>query len=138
MTFSLLVDVYCNDRFYGELPFLIILLLQGVCHLLNNIVMYYKEALSSCPRNEAPQLDDSSNDLETLSEYENMDLENFVFEKVTEEMEARQRAGGRVSFHLHAPKALVGLVEGKSTKNQSCEAHMDAANSYRSLCGKKQ
>ncbi|PRQ52142.1 putative tetratricopeptide-like helical domain, anaphase-promoting complex subunit 5 [Rosa chinensis] len=88
-----------------------LLTFEGVCHLLNSIGAYYKEALSSCSPNEAPQLDDSSNDLETLSEYENMDLENFVFEKVTEEMEARQRAGGRVSFHLHAPKALVGLVE---------------------------
>ncbi|KAL6137167.1 hypothetical protein ACLB2K_062462 [Fragaria x ananassa] len=84
---------------------------EGVCHLLNSIGTYYKEALLSCSPNEVPQLDDSSNDLETLSEYENMDLENFVFEKVTEEMEARQRAGGRTSFHLHAPKALVGLVE---------------------------
>ena len=116
---------------------MILVLMQGVCHLLNSIGTYYKEALLSCSPNEVPQLDDSSNDLETLSEYENMDLENFVFEKVTEEMEARQRAGGRTSFHLHAPKALVGLVEGISTKKHSREAHTDAANSYRSFCRKK-
>ena len=103
--------------------------MQGVCHLLNSIGTYCKEALSCCSPNEAPQLN-----LETVSGYENMDLENFVFEKVTEEMEARQRAGGNVSFHLHAPKELVGLVEG--TKNHSCEAKIDAGFSYRSLCEK--
>ncbi|XP_050381346.1 anaphase-promoting complex subunit 5 [Argentina anserina] len=84
-----------------------LLTFEGVCHLLDSIGTYYKEALSSCSPNEAPHLDDPSR----LSEYENMDLENFVFDKVTEEMEARQRDGGRVPFHLHAPKALVGLVE---------------------------
>ncbi|CAL2248800.1 unnamed protein product [Prunus armeniaca] len=84
---------------------------EGACHLLTSIGMYCKEAISSCPPYEAPHLDDSSNDLETPPEYENMELENLVFEKVTEEIEARERAGGRVSFHLHAPQALVGLVE---------------------------
>ncbi|KAB2613314.1 anaphase-promoting complex subunit 5 [Pyrus ussuriensis x Pyrus communis] len=84
---------------------------EGACHLLTSIGMYCKEAISSCPPYESPHLDDSSNDLETPPEYENMELENLVFEKVTEEIEARERAGGRVSFHLHAPKALVGLVE---------------------------
>ncbi|KAM1461736.1 hypothetical protein ACFXTO_046878 [Malus domestica] len=84
---------------------------EGACHLLTSIGMYCKEAITSCPPYESPHLDDSSNDLETPPEYENMELENLVFEKVTEEIEARERAGGRVSFHLHAPKALVGLVE---------------------------
>ncbi|XP_024928384.3 anaphase-promoting complex subunit 5 [Ziziphus jujuba] len=84
---------------------------EGVCHLLTNLGIYCKEALSNCPPYEAQHLDDSSNDLEVLSQYENMDLENFVFEKVTEEIEARERASKRVPFHLHVPKALCGLVE---------------------------
>lgn len=89
--------------------------MQGVCHLLTNIGIYCKEALSNCPPYEAPHLDDSSNDSEVLSQYENMDLENFVFEKVTEEIEARDRASKRVPFHLHVPKTLFGLVEGINT-----------------------
>ncbi|KAH7578445.1 hypothetical protein ACOSQ2_000294 [Xanthoceras sorbifolium] len=88
-----------------------LLCFEGVCHLLTNIGLYCKEALSSCPAYELPCLDDSSNDMEALSEYENMDLENIVFEKVTEEIEARKKASEKVSFHLHAPNALFGLVE---------------------------
>lgn len=84
---------------------------EGVCHLLTNIGTYCKEALSSCPTYELPHLDDSSNEVEALLVYENMDLENFVFDKVTEETEARKMASERVSFHIHAPKALFGLIE---------------------------
>ncbi|KAL7217600.1 hypothetical protein ACSBR2_010948 [Camellia fascicularis] len=84
---------------------------EGVCHLLTNIGTYCKEALSSCPTYESPCLDDCSNDLQGLLEYENMDLENFVYEKVTEEIEERKRASERVPFHNHAPQALLHLVE---------------------------
>ncbi|KAI3437130.1 Anaphase-promoting complex subunit 5 [Psidium guajava] len=45
------------------------------------------------------------------SEYENMDLENFVFEKVTEEIEAKKKAGERIPFHLHVPTPIFGLIE---------------------------
>lgn len=86
--------------------------MQGVCHLLTNVGIYCKEAISSCPAYEPPCLDDSSNDVEALSEYENMDLEDIVFEKVYKEIEARKKASEEVSFHLHAPKALSSLVEG--------------------------
>lgn len=86
--------------------------MQGLCHLLTNIGSYCKEAMSSCMPYETRLLDESSNDLETLSEYENMDLENFMFGKVNEEIEARKQASERVPFHLHGPKALSGLVEG--------------------------
>lgn len=61
---------------------------------------------------ELHHLDGSSNDLESLSECENMDLENLVFGKVNEEIEEGKEANGRVSFHLHAPQAICGLVEG--------------------------
>lgn len=84
---------------------------EGVCHLLTNIGTYCKEALSSCPTYESPCLDDCSNDMQGLLEYENMDLENFVYEKVTEEIEERKRASERVPFHNHAPQALLHLVE---------------------------
>ncbi|GAV64519.1 Apc5 domain-containing protein [Cephalotus follicularis] len=84
---------------------------EGVCHLLTNIQIYCKEPLSICPPYEVPHLDNSSHNLEALPEYENMDLENFVFEKVSEEFEARKRASERISFHLHAPEDLFGLVE---------------------------
>lgn len=84
---------------------------EGVCHLLTNIGTYCKEALSSCPTYESPCLDDCSNELQGLLEYENMDLENFVYEKVTEEIEERKRASERVPFHNHAPQALLHLVE---------------------------
>ncbi|CAI0398448.1 unnamed protein product, partial [Linum tenue] len=85
---------------------------EGVCHLLTNIGNYCKEALSSCLPYELHGLDDSVNDLETSSAYENMDLENFVFQKVTEEIVANKQASQRNSFHLHTSKALSGLVEG--------------------------
>lgn len=84
---------------------------EVVCHLLTNIGTYCKEALSSCPTYESSCLDDCRNDLQGLLEYENMDLENFVYEKVTEEIEERKRASERVPFHNHAPQALLHLVE---------------------------
>ncbi|CAI0544075.1 unnamed protein product [Linum tenue] len=84
---------------------------EGVCHLLTNIGNYCKESLSSCLPYELHGLDDSVNDLESSSTYENMDLENIVFQKVTEEMEANKQASQRNSFHLHTPKALSGLVQ---------------------------
>lgn len=85
---------------------------QGVCHLLTNIGIYCKEEFSNCPPYDEPSLDDSSSNLETYSEYENMDLENFVYEKVSEEIEARKEASERIPFHLHAPNTLLGLVDG--------------------------
>jgi anaphase-promoting complex subunit 5 len=99
--------------------------LQGICHLLTNTGIYYKEALSSCPSYETTGVEDSSFNLEAFLEYENMDLENFVFEKVTEEIEARKWASERVPFHLHAPKVLFRFVEGINTKPFSCEALAD-------------
>ncbi|KAK1397212.1 Anaphase-promoting complex subunit 5 [Heracleum sosnowskyi] len=83
---------------------------EGVCHLLTNIGAYCKEALSTTAPYELPRSDDFSNAPETV-EYENMDLENLVFEKVNAELESRKRSYERVSFHNHAPRALFGLVE---------------------------
>ncbi|KAH9706042.1 Anaphase-promoting complex subunit 5 [Citrus sinensis] len=122
---------------------------SGVCHLLTSIGIYCKEALSSCSAYELPCLDDSSNELEALSEYENMDLENIVFEKVNKEIEARKKASEEVSFHLHAPKALFGLVEdikvsavsksqgGDKCREASPSAHApnDAMREFDSISG---
>lgn len=83
-----------------------------MCHLLTNIGLYCKEVLSGHATYEA-ELDDSGRDLQATTDYENMDLENFVYEKVTEEIEAKRRAGEKISFHLHAPRTLVALVEGR-------------------------
>lgn len=126
-----------------------LLCFEGVCHLLTNIGIYCKEALSSCSAYELPCLDDSSNELEALSEYENMDLENIVFEKVNKEIEARKKASEEVSFHLHAPKALFGLVEdikvsavsksqgGDKCREASPSAHApnDAMREFDSISG---
>ncbi|KAI6697132.1 hypothetical protein NL676_017251 [Syzygium grande] len=83
---------------------------EGVCHLLTNISLYCKEVLSSRAPHEA-HLDGSGVNLMEASEYENMDLENFVFEKVTEEIETKKKAGERIPFHLHVPTPIFGLVE---------------------------
>ncbi|XP_027941520.1 anaphase-promoting complex subunit 5 [Vigna unguiculata] len=84
---------------------------EGLSHLLTNLGIYCKEELSNCPSYEEHSVDDCSSNLETYSEYENMDLENFVYEKVSEEIEARKEASGVVPFHLHAPKTLLSLVD---------------------------
>ncbi|CAI9090028.1 OLC1v1024711C1 [Oldenlandia corymbosa var. corymbosa] len=83
---------------------------EGVCHLLTSIEMYRKEYFSRCPY-ELSHLEDCTNDAESSMRYENMELENLVFEKVSEEFEARKLANERISFHMHAPKALFGLIE---------------------------
>ncbi|KAL4622206.1 hypothetical protein ACB092_06G280600 [Castanea dentata] len=102
-----------------------LLAFEGVCHLLTNIGVYCKEALSSCASYETTCFEDSSSNLEAFPEYENMDLENFVFKKVTEEIEARKRASERVSFHLHAPKALFDLVEDIEAPADPKSKHSD-------------
>nr|KAJ0185807.1 hypothetical protein LSAT_V11C900467260 [Lactuca sativa] len=84
-----------------------ILSFEGMCHLLTNIKTYYKEAFSNCPPYEMTHLDDPSNDPEAPLEYENMDLENFVLQNFTEELESRKR----VPFHNHSSKALFSLIE---------------------------
>lgn len=106
--------------------------MQGVCHLLTNIGTYCKEALSSCPTYEFPHLDNSSNDDKAL-EYENMDLENFVFDKVTEDTRTRNMSAERVPFHIHSPKALSGLIEGIITAVLFADCDADALELYSSF-----
>lgn len=84
---------------------------EGVCHLLTNIGIYCNEGVSCRPTYELQHQDDSCNDMEVLTEYENMDLENYVSRKVNEEIEARKQASKGVPFHFYLPKALSALVE---------------------------
>ncbi|XP_057426431.1 anaphase-promoting complex subunit 5-like [Lotus japonicus] len=72
--------------------------------------IYCKE-FSNCPPYEEPSLDDSSSNIETYLEYDNADLENFVCEKVSEEIDARKEASERVLFHLHMPDTLLSFVD---------------------------
>ncbi|GAB4842872.1 hypothetical protein Ancab_012851 [Ancistrocladus abbreviatus] len=89
-----------------------VLSFEGVSHLLSNLESYCKEVLPVPTSFDLSHLDDTVHEREAPLEYENMDLENFVYEKVTEEVEARKTASKGVPFHLHAPKALDGLIGG--------------------------
>lgn len=84
---------------------------EEACHLLSDIESYYREALPGSSF-DLSHLGESNNELKTFSVYENMDLENLVFDKVSEEVESGKGANEEVPFHLHAPKALDEWVEG--------------------------
>ncbi|MCD7451278.1 hypothetical protein HAX54_010631 [Datura stramonium] len=83
---------------------------EAVCHLLTNVATYCKESLSTY---ELSHFEDSDSDTEAPMHYENMDLENFVVEKVNKEIESRNVVDERLSFHNHAPKALVRAIEDR-------------------------
>ncbi|GAB2285057.1 hypothetical protein Dimus_019513 [Dionaea muscipula] len=82
---------------------------EGVCHLLSNIESYCKEVVPGSGSN-LSHLDHSSDESGLLG-YEKMELENFVYEKANEVDDSRTKASSCVPFHLHAPKAIIGLVE---------------------------
>ncbi|XP_009588934.1 anaphase-promoting complex subunit 5 [Nicotiana tomentosiformis] len=86
---------------------------EAVCHLLTNVATYCKESLSAYPPYELSHFNDSDSYTEAPKHYENMDLENFVVEKVNKEIEARNVVDEKLSFHNHAPKALVRSIEGR-------------------------
>ncbi|KAJ4828800.1 hypothetical protein Tsubulata_010814 [Turnera subulata] len=84
---------------------------EAACHLLTSIGIYCKDALSGCLPYDGRLSEDENNDLEAPSECENMELENLVFGKVNEEIEARKQASEKISFHLHVPSSLSGVIE---------------------------
>ncbi|KAF5189542.1 Anaphase-promoting complex subunit [Thalictrum thalictroides] len=96
---------------------------EGVCHLLTNIGTYYKEDPPSRGADDLPDEDDSNNDLEELMDCEDMDLEPFVSEKISEEIEAQARAREGSPFHIHAPRSILGQVE--DMPNSSGVMHHD-------------
>ncbi|KAJ8555447.1 hypothetical protein K7X08_012943 [Anisodus acutangulus] len=83
---------------------------EAVCHFLTNVATYCKESLSTY---ELSHFDYSDSDTEAPMHYENMDLENFVADKVNKEIESRNVADERLSFHNHTPKALVRAIKDR-------------------------
>ncbi|KAK4365010.1 hypothetical protein RND71_016368 [Anisodus tanguticus] len=83
---------------------------EAVCHFLTNVATYCKESLSTY---ELSHFDDSDSDTEAPMHYENMDLENFVADKVNKEIESRNMADERLSFHNHTPKVLVRAIKDR-------------------------
>lgn len=76
---------------------------------MTNVATYCKESLSTY---ELSHFEESDSDTEAPMHYENMELESFVAEKVTKEIESRNVVDERLPFHNHAPKALVRAIEG--------------------------
>ena len=87
---------------------------QGLCRLLSDIDSYCKEVLSASPNFDLTRLDGFHDESESLLEYENMDLDTLAYHEVREEAETSKRSGTGISFHLHVPKVLDELVEGKN------------------------
>ncbi|KAG5591720.1 hypothetical protein H5410_042234 [Solanum commersonii] len=83
---------------------------EAVCHLLTNVATYCKESLSTY---ELSHFNESDSDTEAPMHYENMDLENLVVENAKKEIESRNVVDERLSFHNHAPKALVRAIEDR-------------------------
>lgn len=76
---------------------------------MTNVATYCKESLSTY---QLSHFNESDSDTEAPMHYENMDLENLVVENVKKEIESRNVVDERLSFHNHAPKALVRAIEG--------------------------
>ncbi|XP_051126129.1 anaphase-promoting complex subunit 5 [Andrographis paniculata] len=83
---------------------------ECMCHLLTSIGTYCKESISGYPPYELSQLDNSMNDASAL-EFENMEMENFVYEKVSDGFEDTKTTIGGIPFHDHAPKDYSEVVE---------------------------
>ncbi|KAH0854494.1 hypothetical protein HID58_069195, partial [Brassica napus] len=82
---------------------------EGVCHLFTSIEVYCREAHSS-----SAQYDASNDNLGSLIQHDQMDMEKYIMDKATEEIELQKNASGRVPFHLHTPEALFKVTEGIS------------------------
>ncbi|CAN7039364.1 unnamed protein product [Brassica oleracea var. botrytis] len=80
---------------------------EGVCHLFTSIEVYCREAHSS-----SAQYDASNDNLGSLIQHDQMDMEKYIMDKATEEIELQKNASGRVPFHLHTPEALFKVTEG--------------------------
>lgn len=71
--------------------------------------------LSGYPPYELSRLDDSVNYPNTAVEFQNMELDNLVFEKVGDDFEENKMGTGTVPFHDHVPNALSEFVGGISS-----------------------
>nr|XP_018472535.1 PREDICTED: anaphase-promoting complex subunit 5 isoform X2 [Raphanus sativus] len=79
---------------------------EGVCHLFTSIEVYCREAHSS-----SAQYDASNDNLESLIQHDQMDMEKYIMDKATEEIELQKNASGSIPFHLHTPEALFKVTE---------------------------
>ncbi|KAL7128634.1 hypothetical protein ABFS83_13G007500 [Erythranthe nasuta] len=93
---------------------------EGICHLLTNIGSYCKESLSGYPPYEY-----SSNDPNVPSEFENMDMENFNYEKDSEDFEESSMEVGRIPYRGHASKVFSELDEDTNMSSSSRLGHID-------------
>ncbi|CAF2116452.1 unnamed protein product [Brassica napus] len=107
---------------------------EGVCHLFSSIEAYCREAHSS-----SAQYDASNSNLESLTQYDQMDMEIYVMDKATKEMELHRNASGSVSFHLHTPEALFKVTEGLlvTRKEKSSTSKFAEATSVASASSSK-
>ncbi|WZZ56691.1 hypothetical protein YC2023_056798 [Brassica napus] len=88
---------------------------EGVCHLFTSIEVYCREAHSS-----SAQYDASNDNLGSLIQHDQMDMEKYIMDKETEEIELQKNASGRVPFHLHTPEALFKVTEGIAYDSLIC------------------
>ncbi|XP_020554997.1 anaphase-promoting complex subunit 5 [Sesamum indicum] len=98
---------------------------EGICHLLTNIGTYCKESISGYPPYELSHLDDSTNDPNPSFEFENMEMDNFVYENVSEDFEESKMGIGRSPSQGHAPKDFPELVEDTSISPRPTLEHND-------------
>ncbi|KAL6554441.1 hypothetical protein OROMI_020114 [Orobanche minor] len=91
---------------------------EGVCHLLTNIGTYHKESFSKYTPYGLSHLNDSTNDPNSSCQFENMEMESSVYEKVSEDFEDTRMGFERTPFHGNAPTVFSELVEGQ--KDVSC------------------
>ncbi|KAK4437463.1 Anaphase-promoting complex subunit [Sesamum alatum] len=98
---------------------------EGICHLLTNIGTYCKESISGYPPYELSNLDDSTNDPNASVEFENMEMDNFVYEKVSEDFEESKMGIGRSPFQRNAPKDFPELVEDTGISLRPRLEHID-------------
>ncbi|KAL3849104.1 hypothetical protein ACJIZ3_010986 [Penstemon smallii] len=105
---------------FNQMPF------EGICHLLTNIGTYCKDALSSYPPCGISNLDDPTDDPDASLEFENMEMENFVYEKVSDDDDEESSMGiGRIPFHGHGSKAFSELIEDGASSSRPRLEHMD-------------
>ncbi|KAK4493345.1 hypothetical protein RD792_017764 [Penstemon davidsonii] len=105
---------------FNQMPF------EGICHLLTNIGTYCKDALSSYPPCGISHLDDPTDDPNASLEFENMEMENFIYEKASDDDDEESRMGiGRIPFHGHGSKAFSELIEDGDSSSRPRLEHMD-------------
>ncbi|RAL38055.1 hypothetical protein DM860_000749 [Cuscuta australis] len=93
---------------------------EAVCHLVSKIKMYVKESLSTSPPYDLLNFDNTDCSPEEQMAYEKMELESIDNEKI----EVERVVNEQVPFHNHAPKLIVGLVEGNDVYHGTKAQHI--------------